>query len=342
MLYAASLLALALVTCCTKSTPTGASLRSLVLDATVAFNSAETKAITNPTDDYKKLPPAYSIYTSAYYTDPEFPSTDGNYFTGVKFDYDSALEGWKPASASEFFWPIAGNGNSLDFLAVATDTSSLDISDKMLWAGQDDSFLQGERSVHGVRINVPDNDGSAEILYARASRQCNDKTPVQMVFRHTQCCLEFNIRMQVNLDNMLRLDRIVVEDAYSSGECTIKMHPIENASWNLETSKPHSKEVPGIAEGTSVTKTEALTYNVVLPPQPGCVIAFHFRQRSSDVGSGNGVQTEITPVYRIAPDATTWEAGKKYIFDVTVKPGEIAIVPRVTEWKVGKNIVVPV
>lgn len=333
------------------------SLRPIVFNPSVDFRSggeSGTKAITSPTETDTLLLSDYSIYSSAFYTDPEFPATSGDFFTGIRFDYDETSGGWIPAApaapaapdastpAPEIFWPLAGEGNGLDFLAVATDIDSLDIASTLLWAGQDDSFLHGERNVHGVKMTMPESYCSTEILYAIASQKCNDKSPVKMTFKHTQCCLEFHIRLQANLDSLLRLNRIVVEDAYSTGECRIETHPIVKLIWNFGGSELHSKEVPHVKESTPVTKSKPLTYSMVLPPQQVRDISFHFQQRSSDTDPDKWEELSVHPVYRATPLQTTWEAGKKYIFEVIIKFGEIVIEPTVAEWTDGEDIVIPV
>lgn len=347
---------LALPASCSKEGPAAVddAFRPIVLDALVATSPAEsgTKAITNPTDEDKSLLKAYSIFTSAYYTDPEFPTTSGNYFTGVKFCYDATKQGWLPAppdsesDAPKIFWPLAGEGNGLDFLAVATDTTKLDLRPKMVWAGQDDNFLHGERNVHGVKMYVPVSDNDTEVLYAIATKKCSDKTPVQMTFQHTQCCLEFHISLQTNLDKLLRLDNIVVEDAYTSGECRIETHPSVSVNWNFEGTEAFSTVVPGIAAGTPVvmptTAEPTPIYNMVLPPQPRRDIVFNFRQLSSNDGADDWESLSIRPTYTTSTDAAKWEAGKKYVFEVIIKLEEIIIVPSVADWNEGPDIVVPV
>lgn len=307
----------------------------IVLDGFVGAKRTEsgTKTIT----DGNTLPPEYSIFTSAYYTDPEFPATSGDYFTGVKFSWDDAANGWLPESG--IFWPLTGNGNVLDFLAVATE---LDLGSSMVWAGQDDNFLLGERNVHGVKMHVPVSDNDTEVLYAIASRQCSDKRPVEMNFKHTQCCLEFRISLQTDLNNLLRLSSIVVEDAYTSGECCIETHPFVSVKWNFDNAEPHATEVPGIND-VPVTMPASLVYNMVLPPQPRRNIVLNFRQLSSNSGSEDDWKTlSICPAYTVSTDAAKWEADKKYIFEIIIKLGEIIIVPSVAEWKEGEDIVIPV
>lgn len=327
---------------CTKEEPPAVenAPSPIVLDGFVGANRTEsgTKTIT----DGNTLPHGYSIFTSAYYTDPEFPATSGDYFTGVKFSWDGAADGWLPASG--IFWPLTGNGNVLDFLAVATE---LELGSSMVWAGQDDNFLLGERNVHGVKMRVPVSNNDTEVLYATASKQCSDKRPVEMNFKHTQCCLEFRISLQTNLNDLLRLSSIVVEDACTSGECCIETHPFVSVKWNFDNAEPHATEVPGIDDvpvTMPVTPDQApLVYDMVLPPQPRRNIVLNFRQLSSSSGSEDDWKTlSICPAYTVSTDAAKWEADKKYIFEIIIKFGEIIIVPSVAEWKEGEDIVIPV
>ena len=292
----------------------------------------------------------YCIYTSAYYTDAEFPTTDGNFFTGVKFD--DGTSGWEPGAP--IYWPADTGGNGIDFLAVATDTTARGFGRKpgIVWAGQEE-FLHGEKNVHGVRIQVPYSNDSTEVLYATAHRKCDDKDPVEMVFKHTQCCLEFHIH--ANLDSIIKLNNIYVKDAYSTGMLTILTHPLESVTWNTDASEPHAVEVPGVrsttGNGTPVTKDKNLDYHVVMLPQERRDIVFSFRQVSADPtdpalpAAERALMWEaysVEAVYTTTTEAFRWEAGKKYIFDVTIKFGEIIIVPTVAEWTDGDDIIIPV
>ena len=294
----------------------------------------------------------YTIYTSAYYTDTEFPTTDGNFFTGVKFD--KGASGWAPDPDAPIYWPADTGGNGIDFLAVATDTTAKGFGKKpdIVWAGQE-GFLHGEKNVHGVRIRVPYSNDSTEVLYATAHRKCDDKRAVEMDFKHTQCCLEFHIH--ANLDSIIKLNNIYVKDAYSTGELTILTHPLESVTWNTDASEPHGVEVPGVRSttgGTDVTKDKNLDYHVVMLPQERRDIVFSFRQVSADPtdlphassptdppGEGDIIWDaySVEAVYTTTTEALKWEAGKKYIFDVTVKFGEIIIVPTVADWRDGED-----
>ena len=347
---ASALLMLAVAVSCSKEGNGGGrnaaedgriTLRALVCGVS-PYGLKGTKAITEPTKDDSTLRTDYSVYTSAYYTDKEFPSTDGNFFTGVRFYHDGLI--WN--TTTPIYWPADTGGNGIDFLAVATDSTVFKMSELATWAGQE-GFLHGEKNVHGVRIRVPYSNDDTEILYATASQMCDDKNSVEMNFRHTQCCLEFHIHS--NLDSILKINKIYVNEAYSTGELTILTHPLESVTWNLEGAEPHAGAVPGVVDATPVKKDNILNYSVVLPPQERRDIVFSFRQIASldDIlGMGNldliwqGLSIEVE--YTTTTEAKKWEAGKKYIFDVTIKFGEIIIVPTVAEWTDGDDIIIPV
>ena len=313
-------------------------LHALVSDGS-PYGLKGTKAITEPTKFDSTLRSDYAVYASAYYTDKEFPSTDGNFFTGMKFEYMGGF--WD--TGTPIYWPADTGGNGMDFLAVATDSTVFKMSELATWAGRK-GFLHGEKNVHGVRINVPPSSGNTEILYATASQTCDDKSSVKMNFRHTQCCLEFHLHS--NIDNLIKIKNIYVKDAYTTGELTILTHPFASATWNTEGTEPHSTTVPGVTE-EFINSAGTLNYSIVMLPQERKDIVFTFSQISSfdDMGYTidliwRGLALELE--YTTTTEALKWEAGKKYIFDVTIKFGEIIIVPTVAEWTPGEDILIPV
>ena len=304
------------------------------------------KGITTPTKTDSTLNASYSIYTSAYYTNPDFPMTDGNYFVGVKADSPWNLD---------YNWPAAEDGSKsrIDFLSIATESAVYDISSIAEWGCYDGEKF-GNNATYGVRINVPNiNDNNSEILYATASQRCTDKAPVKMNFKHTQCCLEFYVH--ANLENVLRLDKIVVNDAYSSGELFVQIHPLEGLNWNTTSSEPHGVDVPGVLENTPLTPSK-VKYSMVLIPQSRRDLTFYFQQLSFPADATtdpydlaySATETErwqrfsVEPVYTTTSEAKRWEAGKKYIFDVTIKFGEVIIQPSIVEWTDADDQKVPV
>ena len=306
--------------------------------------------ITRPTESDSTLNAEFSVYTSAYYTDTVFTSASGNFFTGVKFDRTASGD-WD--TGTPIYWPADTGGNGLDFLAVATDTTVFRLSRLATWAGQK-GFLHGEKNVHGVRIQVPAGNDSTEILYATASRKCGERNAVtgemesvRMDFRHTQCCLEFNVR--ADLDSIVRLNKIYVKDAYTTGVLTVLTHPMESVEWDVRASEPHAASVPGVIDATPVTTSETLRYSMVLLPQERRDIVLSFRQVSADPSLVTPVEASVMwdllsveAVYTTTTESLKWEAGKKYVFDVTVKPGEIVVAPHVVEWTDADDVPIPV
>lgn len=284
-----------------------------------------------------KLPDTYTIYTTTYNTDPANPEMTGNFTTGIPFTKRDGQYSWGATPA--LFWPLGG---TLDFFAVATEPEAFarmdepgqpgvpfDITRHMVWAER--------RNTDGVMIDVPDYDGSTEILYGVKNGQTQANGTVPMTFYHTQTCLEFNVRIADEaLNGLLRLEGIVVDDIITGGQLTILTYPFMKATWNTDDSEAKDLTVPESdkdKDGNPIeVTTGAQTSRITILPQNQQ--RFHIRLRQRANTSSDWKTTSIQMTYDHIDIENKWEIGKKYVYNVTIGLHTVDLSPEVVPWDI--------
>lgn len=282
-------------------------------------------ASSDASSDAEPLEDRYSIYMSAYYEYPEAPVNEGNYFTGVPFTHNASGT-WSANPAK--YWPIGG---SMSFLALAVDPDSLGLSDDGIAA-----LIQWteRHNTDGMRFEVPDNNGSTEILYASVSKYSNDGGPLPMLFHRTQACLEFNISISDEaLDGLIRLEGIDVDAIMTGGVLTVMTYPFREMSWNTDDSEAKDLTVPkskGDNDHPIEITSEPLTFRLPLVPQRQRIFHIRLRQRANT--SSDWKTTSIRMAYDYNDIENKWEIGKKYIYNITIGLHTIDITPDIRPW----------
>ena len=282
-------------------------------------------ASSDASSDAEPLEDRYSIYMSAYYEYPEAPVNEGNYFTCVPFTHNaSGIWSANPAK----YWPIGG---SMSFLALALDPTALERTDDEVC----ELIQWTERhNTDGVRIEIPDYDGSSEILYASVSKYSNDGGPLPMLFHRTQACLEFNIRISDEaLDGLIRLEGIDVDAIMTGGVLTVMTYPFREMSWNTDDSEAKNLTVPkskGDNDHPIEITSEPLTFRLPLVPQRQRIFHIHFRQRANTGIDWN--ERSVTMTYDHNDIDNKWEIGKKYVYNITIGIHAITVIPEVEPW----------
>lgn len=304
--------------------------RPLELAATDASanGGAKTRAGEDPAPEYDPLDERYVIFTSAYYTDSEFPADDGDYFVGAVFSHNDE-DKW--SATPRQYWPMAGH---LSFLALATDPASYGLSPEetgnmMTWTAR--------RATDGVRMKITGYDGSSEIMYATAEANAEDAGAVSMLFHHTQACLEFNIKMtDASLNGLLRLEGIDVDAIMTDGVLTVMTYPFAEMSWDTEASESRDISVPG-SQGDNDNPLEitdeGITFRLPLLPQRQRLFHIHFRQRANT--SSDWKTTSVVMTYDHEETNKSWEIGKKYVYNITLGLNTLDFEPNVVAWDIS-------
>ena len=272
---------------------------------------ASTKAIA----EEETLPDDYTIIMSAHLTDNDTPSNTRDYFTATEFTKNGDTWSAQPAR----YWPLSGK---LDFLALATDTDSFDLSGRMDWDFNNCS--------KGVWIDVPECEGEpVELLYARCSQDKHEA--VQMEFLHSQAYLSFEAKC--DKPDILRITGIEIKDAYARGLLYISNLSSLRALWSFDDED--SKNVALWTEDkyylTLSEEYQEFSKGIILPEQGQQTIVIHFMQRSSPESYWSTRAIEYT--YDIAALGNMWRKGKKYIYKIDISLDPVTLTPKIVlDW----------
>ena len=248
-------------------------------------------------------------------------------------DAAGAAASWKhyDAEAAQFvpvYWPMSGN---LQFLGISM-TEPLTGS-AVAWNSQNPAA--------GVTLTIGDKFMQDDVMYADcASRGSNEGAAVAMNFRHTQAWIEFAI--QASTSDIVTIKDIVIENIYTRGDVTVGpvVSPAtENVIWNFDREASRNVSMPDNYAGDAVKQgyekllkvsapaaaTDIKYFDVLIPKQSKTAFLVYYTLAGQD----NVLE------FRYALDAGTWNAGSKYVYEITFKPHEIVVDPTVTTFAGG-------
>ncbi len=267
-----------------------------------------------------------NMYLSAYLTPKGTQSfASANYFVNQLFSKNANGETdnmWH--HNPKIYWPLGGQ---LDFLAFS---STIDFSGTAL------NWDNGNAASKCV-LYVSEDYLQDDILFAYAASQTsNNGTPTAMNFNHTQAWIEF----QINVDNddmkdVVKVEDIIIKDLQTRGELTLTGGATPACSWNF-TSETARDRAMDDTYGILASATGSPFINDVKNPATGTgtwaymdmLIPAQQPQSSFLVHYTLAGQPAVLEYCYDLPNAY-WEAGKKYIYQITFKPYEIIINPDV-------------
>ena len=302
-------------------------------------------SVTRAAIDGPLLPDSFTIYLSSGMTDGVNHADDRTNFTSVPFTYSKTDKVWHGTPAQ--YWPF---GQQLEFMGIATDTTILPkLHERMFW---DVTCCTRE-----VVVNVPEEATEAEILYGVSHPEAGDHNPVDLDLHHAQCCLSF--RLTSSVDDVIRLDDIVLNDVRTQGLLTVRdmlteaedgtssplaywilsgpQHDFSMKDNIIDSEKKrhkdyedyrilrHTKRI-GIDNDTIYHR-----FDLLLPEQPSTSFTLSYDMRANRYCSFT--ENEIDHVvHHVECPSMVWEMGTMYIFDINVDADAITVVPRIGEW----------
>ena len=190
--------------------------------------------------------------------------------------------------------------------------------------------------------------GHGEVTQSGNALSFPDK--VDMTFKHAQAYLVFNLKAADAASMAIKIKNIEIYGARFAGTATIN-HTNYNATssqattlyWNPTTQTNEYKcvlndQTAKADEANSVALTQSFV-------QMGKIIVVP-NMSATDIYSDNGTtKIKITYYldskeysYEYEVDNDTYEAGKKYVYDITFKLHEIFINPEVQDWDATGNV----
>lgn len=257
------------------------------------------------------LPESYTIYASAFYTNPSVPDEKGNYFIAAPFRNDGGQWTADPA----ILWPVGGR---LDFISIACEDEALDIAGCAGWH-------EGNCS-EGVEVTLGDGGClNSEILFASACGRTAEGGGVPLNFKHAQCWLQFIVNIE---QDIIRIDKIVLEGVYTGGLLSITNNIRPDARWSFRGHRRTDKVVPG-SEGLIPTAGTPSVCNILVPEQDECDIAIYYSVKTSPSDDWSSSRNCI---YRHKSGNGSWFYGDKNTLTVIFSFTEITMTARVGEW----------
>lgn len=282
-------------------------------------------------------------------------ATGRDFFGATNFLYNyaggttGASHGWWGGNPARY-WPLSPC--YINFLAItnANDDNATGVT----WGDADATFASKVAVV--MADNYAYDTKQHDFLYAIGHGQVTQSgnalsfpDKVDMTFKHAQAYLVFQVKAADAASKAIKIKNIEIYGARFAGTATIN-HTNYNAQssqnttlyWNPTTQTNEYKcvlnnQTAKADEAASVALTESFE-------QMGKIIVVP-NMSAADTYSDNGTtKIKITYYldskeysYEYEVDNDTYEAGKKYVYDITFKLHEIFIAPVVQDWIVDLN-----
>ena len=293
-----------------------------------AVNQTATKA---PVEG-NAFPVDYNMQVAAYLAAGDGVAVGGaNYFDGVTFAHGGTY--W----AGGKYWPVSAA--TLNFLAVAPQVNSVVTTE-----------FDGTTVVSESTTTVAGNSTAAtqyDVMYAVARKEKTAGSApgaVDAVFKHAYSWLDFKFKVS-NTETgapTIKINSVTVYDVATDGTLTVA---VTNAtSSTVEMTATPSWSATGVSTGIAVpektatgvlTKTDNLTNTLteyykgllLVPEKPMSKFVIDYTTTlGGDVHNFTYTYTPAT--------ALTWDAGKKYTYEITMTLSQIEVTPSVTDWDV--------
>lgn len=255
------------------------------------------------------------LWMSAYLTPQS--GTPGNYFVGQEFSKNANGESdnlWH--HSPKVYWPIGAQG--VDFLAYS---ALKPVSGTALnW--------NADNAASKLILDVSEDYLQDDILFgAVAGRQTNAGAPVAMTFKHAQAWIQFQIKVEdASMEDIVKIKDITISNLYTRGELTINGGATPSASWNFkkEIASDYAMADTFSILAPNYIKKDVGFMDMLVPEQAQTSFVMHYTLEGQD----NALE------YKYELGTATWEQGKKYIYEITIKPYEIVVEPTVTQFDV--------
>ena len=267
------------------------------------------------------------------------------FFAATDFAYDATPTLWKGSPAR--YWPLSPV--QINFLAIAH--ANADNTTGVSWTNSTTS--------HQVTVAVDNYAKTAQydLVYAIGHGQVTQNgnalsfpTKVDMIFKHAQAYLVFNLKAADDASKAITITNVELQNVWTKGTATIaRTNPSTYADNNTNLTWDRSAGNSEAASFRSITYTASNTTEVQgvisQPLTTGFVETGHLlvipNMTTANTPADNAADTKLkisytlngnpyTYVYTI--DNDTYDAGKKYIYNITFKLHEIFIDPVVTDW----------
>ena len=285
------------------------------------------------------------MWIHANYKDAK--SNYSKYIDNAEFIYEGN-DLWK--GKTPYYYPIDGTTNdAMDFMAYSLSKNAskkLSNPPTAVWS-TDANFnnFTGVTTKELLKLTNLSLDGETDVMYSDPciGNSCPAASAPTLTFHHALAWLYFNFT-QGTIQNVIKVKSIMVNDVSISGDVTVKYNynstptPSYETSvgWtNLSTAPARQAFKPASTDGDDPNTTQ-LNGSLLVPVQSRKSFTITYT-----LNNGETVSPDLTYTY---PAAATenWEAGKKYIYVITITLTEIKVKAVVTGYEENSNIVVPI
>lgn len=244
---------------------------------------------------------------------------EGEYFRSMRFSMNANGETdglWHHPGV--VYWPIDG---TLDMLAFSCDSPFPESS--VAWGLGN--------STDELSLSVDASYTQDDILFSfvgGASNVSGAAPSVPMVFSHAQAWIQFVFHTSsAELDNIITLFDVTIRDIFTEGILRIT-HPfgVAEGQWSYRYAVSRDTVVDDNNDiyGTRMTTTPVYL-DMLLPEQAKKDFVLCYTIEGSDP-----IMYYVYPI-----SGSTWQMGKKYVYDITFSPTGIAVETGITDWTGG-------
>ena len=275
-----------------------------------AFNVASTKA---PIDGitFDQNISVFAVYNNsgkAYFPETTFEKKEAGRWGG------------NPAR----YWPTTG---VMDFAAYSPAN-----------AGDATPTYVADGSISKISVVCPDNNAAdqKDIIYGDLldNIQCPQTNPVAMQFHHAlaQIVLKFKQGVAATADTyQITVKRVTLKDLVLGGTLDITPAATSTIDWSKKNTAV-AYEVDATAHVLTTDFTALKGVLVVPSAQTSVEIVYDI---NVDGNTNEVTQTVSLNTSTDIDTPDTWEAGKKYTYNININLKEIEFNPTVTDWVVG-------
>ena len=252
-----------------------------------------------------------NMQVSAFLAAGDGVTTGRDYFKDVTFTGSTTFTGGQ-------YWPISAA--TLNFLAVAPEVTGVTTD------------FNATNAASGSTTTVTDNlTNQHDVMYSvtRKNKTAGSAPEnVSMTFHHAYAWLDFTFKKSAGAPE-ITINKITVNDVACDGTLTVTVSNAGSSSAVLSTVQdwdgftPADLEVPAPTSPFNLTESD-VEYNkgILLIPEKSMesfVINYTIAGQTFD--------------YTYTPNpAVTWQHGKRYVYNISMNPSAITIVPDVEAW----------
>ena len=274
------------------------------------------------------LPNSYDMLVHAIHVNG---AKNSEYFTnnGVTFKKGTSTT-WAGETAQ--YWPSEG---TLTFNAISPVTIS---PDKTILTSTSFTYADADGVVSAIGATLNDNStNKADVLVAKTvtgQNKTNNATGVEMTFYHALAQIVVTAKVGSNAPTT-KINSIKLNNTAQAGSLSATNLSNENGP-TFEWTAPVYTDVDFDATffDTNLTTDESAesTGILVLPVDEKDVDTKYSITVNYDLGSNTGLESTLELLSSDAEKISEWEAGKKYVYNLTITATEILIAPSVDNW----------